>query len=208
MNCFEEWLGKNIDRIKTNMIAGEELSSAFASSATNPARRDQAECVRNLKSRVLAEVEYLVDMESADKLAFSKGKLVSAPLSFATGGFIGMLLHHHDPLITALKAAGSTLGRNHPFGTVLIAIGQDGLPNNVEVIPLSRFARDSKISESGVRAILASRGYFLTTPQIFAATMEVIEHRVLDGVLCLPLSVMEFQKRIPRILQRWVLQSH
>ncbi|MFC2042297.1 hypothetical protein ACFLTV_02200 [Chloroflexota bacterium] len=200
MNYFEERLGKNIDRIKTNMIAGEELSSAFASSATNLARRDQAECVHNLKSKVLAEVKYLIDMESSGKLGAIKAKLVSTPLSFAAGGFIGMLLHHHDPLATALKAVGSSLGRNYPFGTVLIALGKAGLPDDVKVIPLSCLARESKMSESEVRAILADKGDFLITQEVFAATMDEVEHCVLNGVLSFPLPVTEFKKRIQVII--------
>ena len=200
MNCFEEWLGKNIDRIKTNIIAGEELSSAFASSATNLARRDQAECVRNLKSRVLAEVKYLLDMESSGESGAIKAKLVSAPLSFAVVGFTGMLLHHDNPLAMAINAAGATLSKNPPFGMVLIAIGKGGLPDDVKVIPLSRMARESKMSELEVRTILADKGYFLITQEVFAATMGAVEHCVLNGVLPLPLPITEFKKRIQAII--------
>ncbi len=200
MSCFEEWLVKNIDRIKTNMIAGKELAAALAGAAIDLARRDQAECVRNLKSVVLAEVKYLLDRESLAKSAFSKAKRAFAPASFAVGGLIGIFLHHDNPLATAFNEAGATLGKNLPFGMVLIAIGNGGLPSDVKVIPLSRLARESGISESGMREILDGKGYFLITQQVFAATMDEVEHCVLKGVLSLPLPVTEFKKRIPPII--------
>lgn len=196
---FEQWFDKNLNLIKTNMKAGEELASALASTATNLTRRDQAECVRNLKSRVLAEVEYLVDMESSDKLAFSKGKLVSAPLSFAAGGFIGMLLHHKNPADKALKAAGETISKKLPFGTVVIAIGKGGIPEDVKVVPISALARESKTTEAEVRTTVIGRGYFLITPEAFATTIDKIEKLVLDGALSLPLPAKEFIKRMPPI---------
>ena len=200
MSYLEEWLVKYLDRIKTNVIAGEELAVALAGTATNLARRDQAECVRNLKSRVLAEVKCLLDMESSTESGAIKAKLASAPLSFVFGGLTGMLLHHDNPLATAINTAGSTLGKNPPFGMVLIAIGKGGLPDDVKVIPLSRLVRESKMSESGIREDLGSKGYFLITQQAFAATMDEVEHCVLNGVSSLPLPVTEFKKRIPPII--------
>lgn len=199
MNCFYERLGKNIDRIKTNMIAGEELSNAFSSSATNLARRDQAKCVRNLKSRVLAEVKWLLDTEISAESGFTKGNLLSVPLSFAIGGLAGMLLHHENPVETGISTAHKVLNKRLPFGTVLVGIGKGGLPDDVKVIPLSRLTRESKMCESEVRAILADRGYFLITQEVFVKTMDEVEHCVLNGFLSLPLPVKEFKKRIQAI---------
>lgn len=199
MNCFEEWLGKNIDRIKTHMIAGEELSSAFAGSATNLARRDQAECVRNLKSRVLAEVKRLLDMESSAKSGFTEAKFIYAPLTFAITACIEDLLHHKNPADKALKAAGETISKKLPFGTVVIAIGKGGIPEDVKVVPISALARESKATEAEVRTTIIGRGYFLITPEAFATTIDEIEKLVLDGALSLPLPAKEFIKRMPPI---------
>ncbi len=200
MNCFEQRLVKNLDKIKTNLTAGEELAAALAGAAIDLARRDQAECVRNLKSRVLAEVKCLLDSESSDKSSFSKAKRAFAPASFAVGGLMGIFLHHDNPLATAFNEAGVTLGKNLPFGVVLIAIGKGGLPSDVKVIPLSRLARESGISESGMREILSGKGYFLITHQVFDETLDEVEHCVVKGVLSLPLPVTEFKKRIPPII--------
>jgi len=200
MNCFEEWLGKNIDRIKTNMIAGEELASALASTATNLTRRDQAARLRSLKSKVIADAKFLLDAESSAKSGFTEGKLFSAPLSFAIGGLAGMLLQHENPVEAGLNAVGAALSKKLPFGTVLVGIGQGGLPGNVEVIPLSELARQSGTMESAVRATIVSKGYLLITPQLFAATIDKIEKLVLDGALSLPLPLNEFQIRIPPVI--------
>jgi hypothetical protein len=200
MNCFDERLGKNIDKVKTNMIAAQELSSSFSSSATNLARSDQAKCVRNLKSRVLAEVKWLLDTEISAESGFAKGSLLFAPLSFAIGGLAGVLQHQANPVETGVNAAGKALSKRSPFGMVLVGIGKGGLPDDVKAIPLSRLARESKMCESEVRAILANRGYFLITQEVFAKTMDEVEHCVLNGVLSLPLTVDEFKKRMQAII--------
>jgi len=197
---FEERFAWNLDRIKANVAAGDELAGALADTATYLARRDQAARLRSLKSKVLADVKFLLDTESSAESGFTEGKLFSAPLSFAIGGLAGMLLHHKNPLETGLNAAGSTLSKKLPFGTVLVAIGQGGLPDDVKAIPLSALARQSRTTESAVRVTSVSKGYLLITPEVFAATMDEIEHLVLDGALSLPLPLNEFQRRIPPVI--------
>lgn len=197
---FEERFAWNLNRIKTNAAAGDELAGALADTATYLARRDQAACLRSLKARVLAEVKFLLDAESSAKSGFTEGKLLFAPLSFAIGGWAGMLLHHENPVKAGLDAAGSTLSKKLPFGIVLVGIGPGGLPDDVKVIPLSALARESKMTESTIRATIVSKGYLLITPEVFAATMDETEHRVLNGDLSLPLPLNEFQKRIVLVI--------
>lgn len=108
------------------MKAGEELASALASTATNLTRRDQGACLQSLKSEVLADVKHLLDMESSAKSGFTEAKLIYAPLTFAITALVEDLLHHKNPVDKALKAAGETISKKLPFGTVVIAIGKDG----------------------------------------------------------------------------------
>lgn len=202
MTNLEEQFARNLDKIKINVAAGEELAGALADTATYLVRRDQAARLCSLKSKVLADVKFLFDAESSAKSGFIEGRLLSVPLSFAIGGLAGMLLHHKNPLETGINAAGSTLGKKLPFGSVLVAIGQGGLPDDVKAIPLSALARQSGTTESAVRAAIVIKGYLLITPEVFVATMDGIEHLVLDGALSLPVPLNEVQKRIPPVIAR------
>jgi len=197
---FDERFARNLERIKANVAAGEELVGALTDTATYLARHDQTVRLRSLKSKILDDVKFLLDVESSAKSGFVEGRLISAPLSFAIGGLAGMLLHHKNPIETGLNTAGSTLRKKLPFGTVLVAIGQGGLPDDVKAVPLSALARQSATTESAVRKAIVIKGYLLMTPEGFAAMMDGIEHLVLDGALSLPVSLNEVRKRIRPII--------
>jgi hypothetical protein len=192
---FDEWFVQNLKRIKVSLAAGEELVGALADTTTYLTRHDQAMRLRNLKSKILDDVKSLLDEESSAKSGFNKGKLLHTPLSFAIGGLAGVLLHHEKPLETGLNAAKSTLGSKLTFGTVLVAIGQGSLPDDVKAISLSALARQFWMAESAMRKTVVAKGYFLITPRVFAAAMDEIEHVVLEGTLSLPVSLNEFRKR-------------
>ena len=108
---FEDRLAYNLNRAKANAAAAERLAAVLADTATYLARQDQAARLRNLKARVLADVKFLLDSESSAKAAFTKGKLLFAPLSFAVGGWVAMLSHQDNPLGAGLNAARPTLSK-------------------------------------------------------------------------------------------------
>lgn len=199
MSCLKEWLFKNLERIKTNMTACEELTGVFTGTATFLTRRDQAARLRSLKSKVIADVKFLLDAESSAKSGFTERKLIYVPLTFAITAWVEDLLHHKNPADKALKAAGETISKKLQFGTVVIAIGNGGIPEDVKVVSISALARESKTTEAEVRTTVIGRGYFLITPEAFATTIDKIERLVLDGGLSLPLPAKEFLKRMPPI---------
>ena len=195
MSDFEGWFDKNLERVITNMTACEELTSVFTGTATYLTKRDQAARLRSLKSKVIADVKFLLDAESSAKSGFIEGKLLSTPLSFAIGGLAGMLLQHEKPVEAGLNAVGAALSKKLPFGTVVIAIGKGGIPEDVKVVPISALARKSKTTEAEVRTTIIGRGYFLIPPEAFATTIDKIEKLVLDGALSLPVPAKELIKR-------------
>jgi hypothetical protein len=162
------------------MAAGEELVGALADTTTYLTKHDQALRLRSLKSKVLDDVKFLIDAEDAARSGFIKGRLISAPLSFAIGGLAGVLLQNKEPLQMGL--------------TVLVAIGHGGIPDDVKAIPVSALARQSAMTESAVRKTVVAKGYFLITPKVFAAAMDDIEHFVLESTLSLPVLLNEVKK--------------
>jgi hypothetical protein len=176
------------------MAAGEELVGALADTTTYLTKHDQALRLRSLKSKVLDDVKFLIDAEDAARSGFIKGRLISAPLSFAIGGLAGVLLQNKEPLQMGLNAASSTIGKKFPFGTVLVAIGHGGIPDDVKAVPVSALARQSAMTESAVRKTVVAKGYFLITPKVFAAAMDDIEHFVLESTLSLPVLLNEVKK--------------
>ena len=68
----------------------------------------------------------------------------------------------------------------------MVAVGPGGVPNDVQVIPASRHARDLGCSESDVQAEWTTRGYWLTTVESFYEFLKDLKAKVLAGLLNLP----------------------
>ncbi len=96
--------------------------------------------------------------------------------------------------------AGSVLSREVPFGTVLITIDKQGIPEGVKVVSISRLARESNISESEVEKSLKHDGCLLMTPKAFAKVLERVDSEILNGSVSLPLGIDEFTKQISKSL--------
>jgi len=94
--------------------------------------------------------------------------------------------------------AGSVLSKTVPFGTVLIRIGKEGIPEDVKVIPVSRLARESKRSKSDVVASLKRNGYLMMTLQVFTQALDKTKSEILSGSLYLPIKISEITKPITR----------
>ena len=77
-----------------------------------------------------------------------------------------------------------------PYGRVLIAVGREGLPGDVSMVPVSCFARESNRTEPEVEASWKDDGYLLMAPEEFGELMDKVEQVVLDGSLSLPINIV------------------
>ena len=84
--------------------------------------------------------------------------------------------------------AKSEFEKRRPYGTVLVAVRRSGVQDEVDVISLSRLARESGWPEAEVKAALEARGYLLMTPQTFSRVMDGLEDSMLRGILALPIA--------------------
>jgi hypothetical protein len=60
------------------------------------------------------------------------------------------------------------------------------VPDDVQVISLSKQARQQCLSESAVKAALEHKGYRLIMPGVFFDTLDELKVNVLKGVMSLP----------------------
>ena len=126
-------------------------------------------------------------MESAASASFTEWKLISGVTTFAAGSLIAFLRHTPaHPLAAGAKLATSELERSAPFGTVVVTIGPSGIPGDVQVIPLSKYARDRCLTEWDIRAEYEAQGYRLMTPDSFFKFLDHVKDNVLKGVSIIP----------------------
>jgi len=136
------------------------------------------------------KVEDIERTESAAQYrATIKTLRIDAPAAFTLNSLLAYAIGIKDAPQFGLKSMLSTLAREKPFGTVLIAVGKRGLPEDLKIIPLSLWARDSNRKESEVEDSLKSDGYLLMTPEQFAELLDKVESGILDGSYSLPVGI-------------------
>lgn len=193
---FEKWIGTIRSEIGQQVISLKKLAVAFTEGNIQLIRHDQVARLRILKSRITKEVEDIKQMESAAQSSANTGALLGAGVMFAIGSLFVAATRHKDAYKAGAKLATSILSKEVPFGTIFIAIGKKGIPEDVKAVSVSRLARESRRSESETKAGLKDKGYTLITPEQFDQLIDKVEQAVLDGSVCLPLARSEVMKQL------------
>ena len=188
MSTFQQSAEVLCRQAKEQAAVLEPLGDIFAQEAKRLVRYDQAVCLRWLNARVLHEVDDIQRMETAASDGFTKATLITGMTKLALGGLVATVTRSRKAFSVGARLAESNLSRTQPFGNVMVAVGRGGLPNDVEVISLSRLARESDRLESDIEAALQTHGYLLMTPKVFSRVLTGLERRVLDGSLSLPVT--------------------
>lgn len=188
---FEELIQTMRSELEQQTIALERLAIAFAGSDIQLIRHDQVARLRILKSRIMEEVQNIKRSESASQSSANTEALLSSGTAFIFGSLFMAQMGRKDALDIGSRMAELSLTKNIPFGLVLIAIGKEGLPEDLKIIPVSRFARESTKTEPEVETSWKHDGYLLVTPEQFAELLDKAAQAVLDGSLCLPIAVDE-----------------
>ena len=194
---FEKWIGMMRSELGQQVIALEKLSVAFVENDIQLIRHDQVARLRILKARIMREVEDIERMETTAQRGANTQALLGGAAVLTLGSIFSAAKGRKDALNIGARMAGSVLSRKVPFGTVLIAVGKGGLPDDSKIIPLSRLARESNRSESEVETSLKYGGYLLMTPDTFAKVLDKVECGILDGSVSLPIDIDEFSKQVP-----------
>ena len=99
------------------------------------------------------------------------------------------------PLSVGARLAQGDFERTAPCGTVLVAVGPGGVPDDVKVVALSQQARELEKTESEVVAALKASGYHTMTPESFFTALDELKEKVLTGNLVLPVAVSNFLQK-------------
>ncbi|MFC1966460.1 hypothetical protein ACFLWI_05900 [Chloroflexota bacterium] len=186
---FKKWIGTIRSELGQQVIAVKRLAVAFNEVNIHLIRYDQVAKLRLLSLRVTKEVEEIKRMESASQYGANKGALFGAGAVFVFGSLYVAATRHKDAYKSGAKLAASVLSKDIPFGTILIAIGEKGIPEDVKAISVSRLARESNRSESEIEVSLKDNGYLLITPEHFTELLDKVESGVLDGSYSLPIGI-------------------
>ena len=196
--AFEKLVGEMRSELEQQTITVEQLAIAFAGSDIQLIRHDQVACLRILKSKIMEEVQSIKRNESASQSSANTGALLSSGTALIFGSLFMAKMGRKNALDIGSRMAELSLTKNIPFGTVVIAIGKGGLPEDLKIINVSRFARESNKTEPEVETSWSHDGYLLMAPQVFTQALDKVEREILDGSLSLPIKISEITKRVTR----------
>ena len=182
-------------RIRVQITTLPHLAMVFEEEAERLHRHDQVRRLSVLRVEVMEEATHLRRMESATQYGRSQAELTVALVGFGIGALaaaVGGSREH--ALRTGIRFAADILAKSQPSGQVHIAVGPQGLPDEVEVIPVSRWAREQRTSEAVVMRSLEVRGYRLMEPEAFSMLLNYVRGKVLQGTVSLPVSLAALQK--------------
>ena len=173
------------DQIKTI----DELVTSFDDNKQQLVQHDQIACLRALRTRILKEVEDTRRIELAAQRCSYQGNMIYGLAAFALNGLFAAMNNRKDAVLVGLNAASSEMSKKVPFGSVFVAIGKGGLPEDVKVVPISRLARELKTSELDVRVNHQANGYQLMTPEAFMQILDKAERGIHGGTISLPMDI-------------------
>ena len=131
-------------RVAHQIVAVNELAAAFAQGSRDLLRHDQAASLRALKVRIVNEVQDIGWREAAARVGHNRAIPVRGIGAFALGSFLSAMTGIGDqPLKAGWRRVLDGFSKEVPYGRVLIAVGREGLPGDVSIVPVSRFARES-----------------------------------------------------------------
>jgi hypothetical protein len=189
MTACSQWVEALHSRAQAQADALKCLAKVFAEKAKHLLRRDQAECLDELRARVAHEVEELQQLEADESYSFTSTKLISGLGKFTVGSVVAAVRGtRKHPIYIGAKLAADELARTKPFGTVVVAVGPGGVPNEVNAISLSWYARKLGQSESQVAAAIQGRCYHVMMPEPFFTALDKLKDKVLEGAASLPVA--------------------
>jgi len=166
---------------------GLSLITLFAEEANRLSREDEASRLRALHRAVVEQLERVKCSESSASYAHSQVNQTASLTALGMSAGIA-IVSKNNRLSNVSNFLKSVSIKKLPFGNVLVGIGTNGLPEDVEVISISRLARESKRLEPDVINELQKRGYLLFSKEALSLLNDKLVADIREERLHLPIS--------------------
>jgi len=165
------------------------LINLFAKEARRLSRKDEASRLEGLRSSIRQQLHRVRSSEDTANYGHIQADLISSLGGLALGVIVKRISKNERLSAFADYLLENPTSKERPFGMVLVCIGPKGLPDGVEVVSISRLARESDRQECDVINELQQRGYLLFSEETFSLLIDRLINGVLEGRLLLPISV-------------------
>lgn len=167
--------------------AASSLATLLEQEAARLKRMDEVDRLAKLRVAIARSAESARRYEDGARCTYSKVQAVRS-----TAGLVVRLIAKTDngaPGAISHALIDPPASGEPPFGTVLVRIGPGGVPEDVDIVSVSRLARESRQSQVSVFEQLQKSHNLLLTEQGFFGLMDRLADSILEGKLSLPISL-------------------
>jgi hypothetical protein len=180
------------------------LGNMFAEEAVQLSWREEASQLRALHFTIRQQLDRAKSSEDAASYGHTEAGLIMTLGGLAVGGTIRMLSKSKRLQAISDELLNDLGGEQRPFGMVLVCVGPRGIPDDVQVVSISRLARESKREESEVIDELQRHGSLSFSEKVFSLLIEKLAREVQEGRLHLPVSREKLMELPPQASIRLV----
>jgi len=180
------------DRLKNLQPQGKKLTETmvalnarFAEEEIRQKREDEVSILMMLRCAIVEQLQELKRIETSASLGHSQGNLALFPVGLIVTAMVSKSNWPSAIMDYLRRGPGD---RYRPFGTVMVCVGPEGLPDDAKAISISQSARDSNRLEPEIVNGLRENGYLLFSEQVFSSLIDRLITYVRRGKLCLPVS--------------------
>ncbi len=170
---------------KILVSAARSLPVFFESQAILLKRLHEVGQLKALRSTILQRVQSAREKETSAQSVHVRTRAITGAVGLG-GMLVGKLSENKTLFNVSRNLVIGPDTQKGMFGTVLIRITLDGLPDGVDVVCISELARQSSLTEDYVRNELLQRGSPLYGVESFCRLLDKVAEEVLRGNLELP----------------------
>jgi hypothetical protein len=180
------------DRLKNLQSQGKKLIEArlalnalFVEEEIRLKREDEVSILMMVRCAIVEQLQRLKHIETSASLGHSQGNLVVFPIGLA---LTAMFSKNNRPSAIMDYLLRGPSDRHRPFGTVMVCVGPEGLPDDAKAVSISQSARDSNRLEPEIVNRLQEDGYLFFSEGVFSSLIDKLVADVRQGKLSLPVS--------------------
>lgn len=181
INELSSLLTNELKAVKRLNDAFMELNRRLAKEAKLIDRLDRIARIDELKSRLVSAVNHVQQEEKNSERISNAGKVYSGLLGFAVGSITGVVIKQENPFLSGYKLFSKELEKKTCFGAVMMALKEGRKIDDIEVIAISRLAREAKTTEAEIISSLKNQGYSLIAPEEFWLSLDYVKEAIKEG---------------------------
>ena len=174
-------LASELEEVKQLNDALSSLEARMLEEAGYIDKLDRMARLDAFKARLADKVYSIQQEEEISRRAFDGTKLPLSILGFAIGSIAGVISKQGNPLALGFGMFGNQLEKQSCFGMVMMGLKEGHKIKDIEVIAISRLARESNTTEVEIISSLEGQGYSLMTPEDFLEALDYMKQAIKEG---------------------------